>query len=197
MEDGTATARKTDFRRWWKRYGGTLLVFICTLAILAFYAYVPPRTATSITNFLRPYRGGQDPNLLIAYVGVVLVVGAQFYTIVKRIGVPQYIRKLGGSGRWLTAHIGLSLGGLIGILIHSGFPFTFPYRNLELFGYATMATWLLILTTISGVFGRYLYKHLPAMKKAFSVWRPAHVVETALFFGFTFLHIWTVAGRGG
>lgn len=196
MED-TAIARAVNVRRFWKRYGGAILVFVSTVAILAFYAYVPPRTATSISNFFRPYRGGEDTDPTIAYVGLSMVVAAQGYTLVKRIGVPEYIRKLGGSGRWLTAHIGLSLGGLIGILIHAGFPFQFPYRSLTIFGYAGLATWLLIFTTLSGVFGRYLYKHLPAMKRVFRVWRPTHVVETALFFLFTFLHIWNVAGHAG
>jgi hypothetical protein len=195
--EGTATVRAVNVRRFWKRYGGTLLVLGFGIGIILFYAYVPETLARNITNLLRPYRGSEDTDPAIAYAGLTLVVMAQGYTLVKRVGVPQYLVKLGGSGRWLTAHIGLSLGGLIGILIHAGFPFQFPYRELTIFGYASLATWLLILTTISGVFGRYLYRHLPAMKRAFSVWRPTHVVETALFFLFTFLHIWTVAGRSG
>jgi hypothetical protein len=195
--EGTAVARTFDVRRFWKRYGMTIAVLACGLAILLVYTYVPLPMARSISNMLRPYRGSENTDPTIAYVGLAFVVMAQGYTLVKRVGVPQYIRKLGGSGRWLTAHIGLSLGGLIGILVHAGFPFQFPYRSLTIFGYAGLATWLLILTTISGVFGRYLYRHLPAMKRAFSVWKPMHVVETFLFFLFTFLHIWTVAGRAG
>ncbi len=193
----TATARTFDARRFWKRYGGTILVFLVFGLIIAFYMYVPGTLARNISQWLAPYRGGEDTDPTITYVGLTLVAMAQGYTVIKRIGVPQWIRALGGGGRWLTAHIGLSLGGLIGILIHAGFPFQFPYRNFELFGYAGLATWLLILTTLSGVFGRYLYRHLPAMKKAFRVWKPMHVVETFLFFFFTFLHIWTVAGRAG
>jgi len=195
--EAPATVRTFDVRRFWKRYGGTILVVLVGLFIVLVYLYVPAAMARNITDSLRPYRGSEDTDPFIAYVGVTLVVIAQGYTLVKRFGIPQYIRKLGGSGRWLTAHIGLSLGGLIGILVHAGFPFTFPYRSLTIFGYAGLATWLLILTTISGVFGRYLYRHLPAMKRAFSVWKPTHVVETFLFFSFTFLHIWTVAGRAG
>lgn len=195
--DESATARTADLLRLWKRYGGSVLVLVCGFAILLFYLYVPPTTARSISNFLRPYRGGGSSDLTTAYVGLALVVASQGYTLVKRVGVPDYIRKLGGSGRWLTAHIGLSLGGLIGILIHAGFPFQFPYRSLMIFGYAGLATWLLILTMISGVFGRYLYRHLPAMRKAFRVWKPMHIVETVLFFVFTFLHIWTVVGNAG
>lgn len=189
----TATVRTFDIRRFWKRYGSALLVVAFSVAIILFYMYVPQTFARNISNLLRPYRGSEDTDPAIAYAGLTLVVMAQGYTLIKRIGVPQYIVKLGGSGRWLTAHIGLSVGGLIGILIHAGFPFQFPYQELAIFGYASLATWLLILTTISGVFGRYLYRHLPAMKRAFSVWRPSHVLETALFFLFTFLHIWTVA----
>lgn len=195
--DATAPGRVVALRRHWKRYGGTILVLLVGLAILLFYAYVPQALARNISNLVRPYRGGEDTDPTIAYVGLTLVVAAQGYTLVKRIGVPEYLRKLGGSGRWLTAHIGLSIGGLIAILIHAGFPFQFPYRSFSIFGYAGLATWLLILTTISGVFGRYLYRHLPAMKRAFRVWRPMHVAETALFFFFTFLHIWTVAGHAG
>ncbi len=193
----TATARALDARRFWKRYGGTIVVVLFGVFILLFYLYVPAALARSITNTLSPYRGGEDTDPTIAYVGLTLVVMAQGYTVVKRLGLPQYIRRLGGSGRWLTAHIGLSVGGLIGILIHAGFPFTFPYRSLAIFGYAGIATWLLILTTIGGVFGRYLYRHLPAFKRAFMIWKPMHVLETFLFFLFTFLHIWTVAGNMG
>jgi len=47
-------------------------------------------------------------------------------------------------------------------------------------------------TTVSGVFGRYLYRHLPAMRRAFAVWKPLHVVETALFFGFAIVHVASV-----
>lgn len=195
MIEATAHARTFQVRRFWKRYGGTVLV-VGALIVL-FYLYVPVTLARNISNWLRPYRGGEDTDPTIAYIGLSMVVLAQGYTLVKRIGIPQYIRKLGGSGRWLTAHIGLSLGGLIGILIHAGFPFQFPYRNFAIFGYAGLATWLLLLTTVSGIFGRYLYRHLPAMKRAFSVWKPMHVVETFLFFYFTFLHIWAVAGNIG
>ncbi len=195
--EATVRAPAFDARRFWKRYGGGILVLLTSLFILLFYLYVPAAMAREITNALRPYRGSGDTDPLIAYVGLTLVVMAQGYTVVKRLGIPAYIRRLGGGGRWLTAHIGLSLGGLIGILIHAGFPFTFPYRSLTIFGYAGLATWLLIFTTLSGVFGRYLYRHLPAMKRVFRVWKPTHVVETFLFFLFTFLHIWTVAARAG
>jgi len=100
---------------------------------------------------------------------------------------------LGGAGLWLNIHIVLSLIGFFAILIHAGFPFQFRSSNLFAHGYAAFATWLLLITTISGVFGRYLYRHLPALKRAFSIWKPTHLVVTALFFLFALVHVWVVA----
>lgn len=118
------------------------------------------------------------------------MIVAQVYTLVKRVGVPEYIRKLGGTGRWLTIHIVVSVAGVVLILIHAGFPFDFRATNLISLGFAGLATWLLIITTISGVFGRYFHRHLPAFKRAFAVWKPIHLVVTFLFFIFAFLHVW-------
>src|SRR5881628_1548419 len=119
------------------------------------------------------------------------------YTVVKRIGIPEYIRKLGGAGLWLNIHIVMSLVGFFAILIHAGFPFQFRSSNLWSHGFAALATWLLLVTTISGVFGRYLYRHLPAFKRAFAIWKPTHLVVTALFFVFALAHVWIETMGGG
>lgn len=94
--EGTAVARTFDVRRFWKRYGMTLAVLGCGLAILLFYTYVPLPMARSISNMLRPYRGSEDTDPTIAYVGLALVVMAQGYTLVKRVGVPEYIGSWAG-----------------------------------------------------------------------------------------------------
>src|SRR2546425_6861579 len=60
-----------------------------------------------------------------------------------------------------------------------------------------LATWLLLVTTISGVFGRYLYRHLPAFNRAFAIWKPTHLVVTALFFVFALAHVWIETMGGG
>ena len=190
--DATATGRKWDVHRMWKRYGGTILTTIFVLSILVLYWTVSRSTARSITDSLQDFRGGTGLGLLLAYVGLSFTVAAQFYTIVKRVGVPAYIRQMGGAGLWLTIHILLSLIGFFAILIHAGFPFSFRTSNLFAHGYAALATWLLLVTTISGVFGRYFYRHLPAMKRAFSVWKPIHLVVTGLFFLFALIHVWVV-----
>ena len=74
--------------------------------------------------------------MLLAYIGLSLTVVAQAYTVVKRIGIPEYIRKLGGAGLWLNIHIVMSLVGFFAILIHAGFPFQFRSSNLWSHGFA-------------------------------------------------------------
>lgn len=190
--EATASARSLDLRRLWRRYRGAVFVLLSCLAIVLFYWTATRAEARGINNFLQDYRGGTDYGLLLGYVGLSLTVAAQAYTIVKRVGVPEYIRKFGGATLWLNIHIVLSLTGFFAILIHAGFPFTFRTSHLFALGAAALATWLLLATTISGVFGRYLYRHLPALKRAFAVWKPTHLAVTALFFVLALLHVWVV-----
>lgn len=190
--DATASSRAVDVRRLWKRYRGATFLLLSCLAVLLLYWTVSRTAERGINNFLQDYQGGTDYGLLFGYVGLSLTVAAQFYTVVKRVGVPEYIRKLGGAKLWLNIHIVVSLVGFFAILVHAGLPFQFRSSNLLAHGYAALATWLLLVTTISGVFGRYLYRHLPALKRAFAVWKPTHLVVTALFFVFALLHVWVV-----
>lgn len=187
-----SVARRAHRAGEWKRYIGTAAVILSFTAIVLFYLYVTPAMERAINDDLRAYRGGTEGGLLLAYTGVLVLLAAQFYTVVKRMGVPQFARRFGGPALWLNLHIALSIVGLAAVLVHAGFPFRFAYRNLTSFGYAGLATYLLILTTGSGVFGRYLYRHLPAMRRAFAVWRPIHVVETALLFLVSLIHVWIV-----
>ena len=195
--DATVTKRVVDIRRLWKRYRGAIFVLLSCLIIFLFYYTITRTQQRGINNFLQDYQGGTDYGLLLAYLGLSLTVVAQAYTVVKRIGVPEYIRKLGGAGLWLNIHIVVSLAGFFAILVHAGFPFQFRTSNLWSHGFAAFATWLLLITTISGVFGRYLYRHLPAFKRAFDVWKPTHLVVTALFFIFALVHVWIETAGGG
>jgi len=189
----TSATRRHDLARLWRRYRGATFVLLTALAIVLFYWTVSRTAQRGINNFLQDYLGGTDVGLLLGYVGLSLTVVAQVYTVVKRIGVPEYIRRVGGAALWLNIHIVLSLAGFVAILVHAGFPFQFRSANLFAHGFAALATWLLLVTTISGVLGRYLYRHLPALKRAFSLWKPIHLAVTALFFLFALLHVWIVA----
>jgi hypothetical protein len=139
-------------------------------------------------------KGGTQPGLLLAYAGTFLLVGAQFYTLVKRSGWMGLIKKAGGVRPWLSIHITLSLLGLIAVLVHAGFPYAFNSRNLVDHGLAGLTTWLLVASAASGVFGRYIYKRLPAMKKTFGIWKPTHLGITGLLFVAAIIHMTTAFG---
>jgi hypothetical protein len=74
----------------------------------------------------------------------------------------------------------LSFIGLIAVLVHAGFPYRFNQQDLPDHGLAGLTTWLLVASAASGVFGRYIYKRLPAMKKIFSYWKPFTPVDNRI-----------------
>lgn len=130
--------------------------------------------------------------LLLAYTGVLFIIAAQIYTLVKRTGDPHLSKKFGGAKLWLTVHIILSAAGFLFIMLHAGFPYQFRYTRLTQLGFAGLATWFMLITTASGVFGRYLYVRLPAMKRAFRYWKPAHLITTGRTFFFALFHMATM-----
>lgn len=145
-----------------------------------------------LDDVFRGLKGGSTEGLLFAYFGSLLLVGAQAYTIVKRVGVASFIGKLGGARLWLNIHIGLSTIGFVTVLIHAGFPVHFKYDVLFEHGLAGLATWSLVGAAVSGVFGRHIYGKLPALRKAFGYWKPAHTVITAISFSTAVTHMMTV-----
>jgi hypothetical protein len=129
--------------------------------------------------------------LALAYTGSLLLVTAQFYSIVKRSAWIGFIRSVGGVRPWLTIHITLSFIGLIAVLVHAGFPYRFNSHDLLDHGLAGLTTWLLVASAASGVFGRYIYKRLPAMKKTFGYWKPSHLLITGPLFLAAIIHMIT------
>lgn len=63
----------------------------------------------------------------------------------------------------------------LAVLLHAGFPYSFKSEALFDHGFAGLATWLLIISSASGVFGRYVYAKLPMMRRVFRYWKPAHL----------------------
>jgi hypothetical protein len=140
-------------------------------------------------------KGGSQVGLALAYAGSLLLVAAQFYTIVKRSAWIGFIKKVGGVRPWLSIHITLSFIGLIAVLAHAGFPYRFNSRDLLDHGLAGLTTWLLVASAASGVFGRYIYKRLPAMKRIFGYWKPSHLAITGLLFFAAIIHMITAFGN--
>lgn len=95
----------------------------------------------------------------------------------------------------MDIHIVLSFVGLVFVLFHAGFPCQFSSRNLVDDGIAGLTTWLLIVSAANGVFGRYIYKRLPAMKRTFGYWKPSHLAITGLLFFAAMFHMLTAIGN--
>ncbi|HEV2120938.1 MAG TPA: hypothetical protein VGS11_12650 [Candidatus Bathyarchaeia archaeon] len=149
----------------------------------------------AITGSFDGLKGGSQIGLALAYTGSLLLVAAQFYTIVKRSAWIGFIKAVGGVRPWLSIHITLSFIGLIAVLVHAGFPYQFNQRDLLDHGLAGLTTWLLVASAASGVFGRYVYKRLPAMKKVFAYWKPSHLLITGLLFLAAIIHMITAFGN--
>ena len=140
-------------------------------------------------------KGGSQVGLGLAYTGSLLLVAAQFYTIVKRSAWIGFIKKVGGVRPWLSIHVALSFMGLIAVLAHAGLPYQFNSHDLLDHGLAGLTTWLLVASAASGVFGRYIYKRLPAMKRIFAYWKPSHLLITGLLFFAAIIHMITAFGN--
>ena len=148
-----------------------------------------------ISGYIDGFKGGTEIGLALAYVGSFLLVGAQFYTIVKRSAWIGFIKRVGGVRPWLTIHIGLSFLGLVAVALHAGFPYRFNSQDIFGHGLAGLTMWLLIASSASGVFGRYIYKQLPAMKRAFGYWKPSHLFITGMLFFAAIFHMLTAFGN--
>lgn len=79
---------------------------------------------------VRGLKGGSQVGLGLAYTGSLLLVAAQFYTIVKRSAWIGFIKTVGGVRPWLSIHMTLSFIGLIAVLVHAGFPYQFNQHDL-------------------------------------------------------------------
>jgi hypothetical protein len=87
--------------------------------------------------------------LSLGFFGVVLFVGIFVYPIRKKW---SWLAKQGNSKHWLDIHILMGLTVPFIIAFHSSFKFR---------GIAGMAFWFMFGVSVSGVFGRYLYKQIP------------------------------------
>jgi len=181
---------KEYLRSSWRRH--VVAVFL-TLIILSLPFL--PESQRSLADAFKGLKGGSADGLLLAYSGSLSLVAAQLYTVVKRVGDSSHIRKLGGLKLWLNIHVTLSLLGLFFVLMHAGLPFHFKYTALLDKGFAAMATWMLIVASGSGVFGRHLYRRLPAMQKQFKYWRQAHLMVVTLLFFLAVAHMTTILGE--
>jgi hypothetical protein len=96
-----------------------------------------------------PYSPKSFCALLLGIIGsVMMVVGALFYALRKRI---KLLRNLGKMSFWLDAHIMLCIFGPLLIVYHTGFMVKSPN--------AAIAFYAMLIVVSSGVIGRYIYRH--------------------------------------
>jgi hypothetical protein len=85
-------------------------------------------------------------------VGTVMMVAMMSYSLRKRM---RFLQGVGTLSQWLSLHIFLGLMGPLLVTFHTGF---------KIGGIVSIAYWSMIITMLSGIFGRYIYNQLPRDK---------------------------------
>jgi hypothetical protein len=88
------------------------------------------------------------PNLLGVIGGLMMLCGALFYVIRKRV---RALKQMGHMKYWLNVHILLCLYGPLLVLYHSGL-------SVKAFN-SGVALYTMLVVLFSGVAGRYIYRH--------------------------------------
>jgi len=185
-----------------------IILIICLLSFTSFFLLwdypklflkVPSYTASTFT--LRLLKGGAPIGYKLGYLGAVIIVASQFYSIQKRLH-PKYTRRLGGRRFWLRIHCLVDVFAIVMVSIHAGFPFSFtyadPFRHIRPLwgvkgwvGVSGLATWFLLATLVSGLYGRYLHSRLDTeMVRWFRSWRLLHIVISTLLYTTGMLHLY-------
>lgn len=127
----------------WLSVAGAVLIWG-----IEYYMTPPPERAFSpLHDQLKP-SGVIGQGLGIAGT-VMMLVGVVMYSLRKRVG---WLAGVGKLATWLEIHIFLCTLGPVLVLFHTSFKFG---------GIISVAFWSMTIVVLSGVFGRYLYGHLP------------------------------------
>ena len=86
---------------------------------------------------------------LLGWLGLGLMTVMLLYSVRKRV---RWMRRLGSLRHWLSSHILMGLLGPLLITFHSAF---------KVSGLVSIAYWSMIVTMVSGIFGRYIYVQIP------------------------------------
>jgi len=86
----------------------------------------------------------------LGWAGLAMLLLLLAYSLRKRL---SWLQPLGALRHWLSLHIFLGLMGPLLITFHSGF---------KIGGLVSIAYWSMIVTMLSGIFGRYIYVQIPS-----------------------------------
>jgi hypothetical protein len=81
--------------------------------------------------------------------GTIMMIVMMLYSLRKRM---SFLQGAGALSQWLSLHIFLGLMGPLLVTFHTGF---------KIGGIVSIAYWSMIITMLSGIFGRYIYNQLP------------------------------------
>ena len=113
-----------------------------------------------LNNYLTPQSGA---GYWMGIVGASMMLLLLTYSLRNRYRFLDWSPTL---NRWFDAHMFLGLYGPLLILYHCKY-------HLGAFN-SNMALWSMIIVSLSGVVGRFLYKR-PQFKKLFAIWHVAHL----------------------
>jgi hypothetical protein len=86
----------------------------------------------------------------LGWMGIAMMVLLMVYSLRKRW---RWVPWPGALGHWLSAHIFLGLMGPLLITFHSAF---------RVGGLVSISYWSMVITMLSGIFGRYVYVQIPS-----------------------------------
>ncbi len=143
-------------------------------------------------------RGGGWLGYRLGFAGALLLVLAQLYSFKFHSILPSKV----SPRALLDMHCYLSIAGSLLILIHSGFPVPAltvqPLEHIHLgkgleglVGVQWLAAWLIIILTVSGVYGKYLYGRRPPTGpfKPFKYWLVFHIAISGALYATGIIHL--------
>jgi hypothetical protein len=149
-----ATAVHTT-RTFGQRVFSTVLLLIWlsvagTALVAGFEYYVTPLQERPFAELHEQFKPSGLIGQGLGIIGTaMMLVGVGMYSLRKRA---RWLARTGKLSTWLTIHIFLCTLGPVLVLFHTSFKFG---------GIISIAFWSMSVVVVSGIFGRYLYGHIP------------------------------------
>jgi hypothetical protein len=134
-EDAPASSAEPFLRWFWRAALGMLGLLVAILAAL-----VAADT---------PYTAGSDFGYDLGLAGGLMILSLLAYPLRKRI---RLLERLGAMNTWFRYHMFIGIAGPLLIVFHSAF----QLRSIN----GTIAFLAMLLVVLSGVIGRFLYRHV-------------------------------------
>ncbi|MBI5468765.1 MAG: hypothetical protein HY891_06485 [Deltaproteobacteria bacterium] len=158
---GSATVTKAKSAKSAYAFESFLAVLALIVVLLGAYESLTEMflPASSILSFVHRlgymksypilYEPGKGVWHPIGWTGSAMMVVMMLYSVRKRIGA---FNRLGSMRHWLSAHMFFGIMGPILVTLHTTF---------KLHGLVATSFWCMIVTTVFGVLGRYIYVQIP------------------------------------